>query len=143
MITATGVVTFDFTHRYNFESSFDGGQLQFRVNGGAFTTVPDTSFTANGYTGTASGLGNELGFTGQSTGNPAFITSSGSLGSLTAGDNLQVQFLASWDLSVVEASPNWEIQSLTVTPVPFEFSPTLGMGILGGAWLVRNKLKKK
>jgi hypothetical protein len=30
-----------------------------------------------------------------------------------------------------------------VTPVPFEFNPALGIGILGGVWLVRKGLKKK
>jgi hypothetical protein len=33
--------------------------------------------------------------------------------------------------------------NLTATPIPFEFNPTLGIGILGGVWLVRKRLKKK
>jgi len=31
----------------------------------------------------------------------------------------------------------------TSTAVPFEFSPDLGIGLLGGAWLVRRSLKKR
>jgi hypothetical protein len=33
--------------------------------------------------------------------------------------------------------------SISATPVPFEFSPNLGIGILGAAWLIRKSLKKK
>jgi hypothetical protein len=32
---------------------------------------------------------------------------------------------------------------LRTTPIPFEFNPTLGIGILGSVWLVRKRLKKK
>jgi hypothetical protein len=32
---------------------------------------------------------------------------------------------------------------LTASPVPFEFSPALGLGVLGGAWLVSKKFKVK
>jgi hypothetical protein len=33
--------------------------------------------------------------------------------------------------------------SISATPVPFDFSPNLGIGLLGGAWLIRKSLKKK
>jgi hypothetical protein len=33
--------------------------------------------------------------------------------------------------------------SFIATPVPFEFNPALGIGILGGTWLLRTALKKK
>jgi hypothetical protein len=36
-----------------------------------------------------------------------------------------------------------EVQFSSATPVPFEFSPALGIGALGGAWFVRKQLKKK
>jgi len=34
-------------------------------------------------------------------------------------------------------------QLTAATPVPFEFSPALGLGVLGGAWLVSKRFKKK
>jgi hypothetical protein len=36
----------------------------------------------------------------------------------------------------------FEINATEVTPIPFEFNPAYGLGILGGVWLVRKGLKK-
>jgi len=36
-----------------------------------------------------------------------------------------------------------DIQFTTATPVPFEFEPTGGLMVLGGAWLLRRHLKNK
>ncbi len=48
-VAQTGAVTLTLRHRYNFESQWDGGLIQFSVNGGGWQTVPDTAFTANPY----------------------------------------------------------------------------------------------
>jgi hypothetical protein len=37
----------------------------------------------------------------------------------------------------------FEINATAVVPVPFEFNPALGLGAIGGFWLVRKGLKKK
>jgi hypothetical protein len=50
---------------------------------------------------------------------------------------------------VISESSSYSTSSLNpsfnidVTPVPFEFNPTLGLGAIGGFWLVRKGLKKK
>lgn len=56
-VGANGTVTGSFTHRFSFESptsNFDGGQLQFSVNGGSFNTVPQDQITGVTYSGTIS-----------------------------------------------------------------------------------------
>lgn len=48
--------------------------------------------------------------------------------------------------NVVYSSPADALASFQLTAataVPFEFSPALGLGVLGGSWLVRKKLAKK
>jgi hypothetical protein len=37
----------------------------------------------------------------------------------------------------------FEINATAVTPVPFEFNPAFGLGVIGGFLLVRKRLKKK
>jgi hypothetical protein len=38
---------------------------------------------------------------------------------------------------------SFQINATEVAAVPFEFNPALGLGVLGGAWLIRKRLKKK
>jgi bacillolysin len=42
---------FSFTHFVQSESGFDGAQLRYSLNGGAFALVPDAAFTYNGHSG--------------------------------------------------------------------------------------------
>jgi hypothetical protein len=160
-VQANGTVSISLTHRYNFENRWDGGQLRYSVNGGAFTT--QTAFTANGYSATLNGSGNPIAgqqaWTNQSAGysTPSYITSTANLGTFNLGDQINMQFFAGWDSSGVNPSPNWEINGLTVnnaelTPaaaVPFDFHAAPGLVIvgLGGAvmsfkkWLRQKKSK--
>ena len=46
------------SHRHNFEAdgtNWDGGAVQYSVNGGAFQNLSGASFTQNGYTGVIGG----------------------------------------------------------------------------------------
>ncbi|HSP41341.1 MAG TPA: hypothetical protein VLO11_00580, partial [Luteolibacter sp.] len=118
-VTATGAVTLTFSHRYNFEDTWDGGAVYVSVDGGAFVKVPLTSFTANGYNGTAQAsvwaVDDEI-FTGQSTdwSVPTLITSVADLGSLNAGQTVAVEFRGGWDSVNFPAAPNWEIATVTI-----------------------------
>jgi len=38
--------------------------------------------------------------------------------------------------------PNFQINATEVQAVPFEFNPALGLGAIGGFWLVQKRLKK-
>jgi hypothetical protein len=126
-VMTSGPLTLSFVHRYSFEADatelWDGGQVRVSVNGGAY--VPVTNFTANGYNGIVgyAGSANNIlkglpGFTGTSTGHGSgtFITSTVTLGTFNAGDNVSVQFVAAYDDCSEGVEPNWEIDSVTYTP---------------------------
>jgi hypothetical protein len=122
-ITKSGRVALSFSHRFSFEydgTRWDGGQVRVRVNGGAAVMVPGTSFSENGYSGIITGnnaLTGTLGFNGDSAGYGAgsFITSSASLGAFSAGDVVQLEFVAAWDECSEGSRPNWEITTVNVT----------------------------
>lgn len=46
---STGTFDLAFNHYVNTETDWDGGNLKYNVDGGAWTLVPDTAFTQNGY----------------------------------------------------------------------------------------------
>jgi DNA-binding beta-propeller fold protein YncE len=83
------------------------------------------NFDPNNFAGTFTSFGS------QGSGNGQFNNSFG-----IAVDNNGSVF--------VSDASNFRVQELSpVTPVPFEFSPALGVGILGGVWIVRKAMKKK
>jgi autotransporter-associated beta strand protein len=122
-VTQPGPVTLSFSHRHSFEQGFyDGGAVDVSVNGGAFTRIPLGSFSQNGYNGTVlanSGttLQDQQAFVEDSAGHPSFITSVCTLGSLVAGDRVQVRFVSSSDNNTSgNLTPQgWEIDSVTVS----------------------------
>ncbi len=128
-VPVAGTVTLKFSHRYNFEASWDGGAVYVKTNGGAASYVPAASFSSNGYVSDLSALhhppygnsnvftGGEWVFTGQSAawGDPASIESVCTLGTFAANDTIAVEFRGGWDDSWVEPAPNWEISSVQVT----------------------------
>ena len=120
-VANTGAVTLTFTHRYDFESDYDGGVVFVNVNGAGFVKVPLASFTANGYNAAINGntawpTGEEV-FNGTSTdyGIPTLITSVADLGTLNATDTVAVQFRGGWDDNTNGASPNWEIGTVAIS----------------------------
>jgi hypothetical protein len=129
-ITVAGQVGLSFTHRYSFEQdsvNWDGGQVRVSVNGGPFTAVPGSAFTANGYNGAVGGgsssaLSGQPAFVGTTPGYTSgasaagFITSVASLGNFNAGDTVRVQFMAASDTNTRgPIVPNWEIDSGALT----------------------------
>jgi len=153
---ANGQITGSFTHRFTFEYYSDGGQLQYRVNSGTWNTVPGNLITGVTYNSPVYGFvvpygsGTQYGFNNTSTGyaTPAYVTSSFTLGSgpspyqtgsaatFTAGDQVELRFLAAWDVSVSNPNPNWEIRSLSVSavsgvPEPQSYAMIAGCGLAG------------
>ncbi len=142
-VDGAGTVTGAFVHRYNFESGFDGGQVQYTTDGGAnWFTVTQDMLTLVTYSNTISGsFGNPIGtqqaYSGASDGyaNMLFVTTGFTLGTGAApyvngaaalfngGETIQIRFSANWDSSVQAGAPNWEldefrIANATVVPTP-------------------------
>jgi hypothetical protein len=114
-------VTLTFAHRYSFEPDrWDGGQVWISVNGGAFTPVAATNFTANGYpAGVIQGSGvikDQAAFHDISPGYSAgtYITSSVILGSFQANDTIAVQFVGAWDDCSTGETPSWVIRNVSL-----------------------------
>jgi hypothetical protein len=137
-------VDLSFDHRYNIEEpgyAWDGGQVQVKINGGAWAEVPLSSFTQNGYTGTILGnnvLNGKDAYYGVSSGysTPNYITSIATLGNFSASDTFQIQFLAAWDEYEKGSEPNWQVDSLQLTnvvnPVPIPSALLLlASGLIG------------
>ncbi|MEK7950531.1 LamG-like jellyroll fold domain-containing protein [Luteolibacter soli] len=118
-VNAGGAVAISFSHSYNFEEDYDAGALEISVNGGAFTRVPGSAFTLNGYDGTLaagtnSALAGQEGFLRASAGYPAFHTTTATLlASATAGTTVQVRFMGAYDDAY--SAGGWKIDSFSIT----------------------------
>jgi hypothetical protein len=123
-VPANGPVTLEFDHSYNFEANWDGAVVMVSVNNGPFTLVDD--FTQNGYNQILRlDSENDYGYPGDLNGVIAFGDISGGflhsvtgLGTLSAGDLVQVRFRGFWDWGTVNAAPNWVIDNVQVTQTP-------------------------
>ncbi|MDB6134096.1 MAG: hypothetical protein JWM59_2339 [Verrucomicrobiales bacterium] len=117
-LPAAGVLRVTFDHRYSFESTYDGGALQYSVNGGEWQNLPPTYFAQDGYPAAPlignHSLRNKPGFNGNSGGydDPLFITSIVDLPPQAAGAKIKLRFLGAWDENTIGTSPNWEITSV-------------------------------
>ncbi|MCU0627563.1 MAG: PEP-CTERM sorting domain-containing protein [Gemmatimonadaceae bacterium] len=121
VLTASGgAFSISATHRYNFEQSlfgspcFDGGVVFASINGGAFAALAPSS--GKGYDGPISTnfdnpLGGQQAFCGEQLSNVISTWS----GTLAAGTTIQLALDGAWDNSFAEASPNWNIRSLTIS----------------------------
>ena len=119
-VSAAGAVTISFSHAYNFEADYDAGALEISVNGGAFTRLPGSAFTSNGYAAnplaaaTNSALAGQEGFLGESAGYPAYHTTTATLlASAAVGNTVQVRFMGAYDDAY--SAGGWEIDSFSIT----------------------------
>lgn len=118
-LTAAGDVTFSFDHRYNFETTWDGGALMINVNSSGWTQV--TTFTQGGYSsaiqsqydwGYSEDMNDLAVWSGNSGG---YITTTATLGEFVSGDSLEVMFRGGWDWFSKESNPNWAIDNLVMS----------------------------
>lgn len=148
VLTATGSAWgLNFTHQYNFENTFDGGQVWMSVNGGAFSLLGTSGAPYTGTLSTAfsSPRGGQAAFTGLNSGNISTTFS----GATTAGTTFQFAFDGAWDNSVSSTNPNWLLTAIeyrdfstpnNVVPEPATMS-LLATGLVGmiGAGMRRRK----
>ncbi|MFN8459816.1 MAG: matrixin family metalloprotease [Anaerolineae bacterium] len=87
--------TLNFFHSYSLEDGYDGGIVEIKINGGAFSEVSSAKFIKNGYDQVisvdfSSPIGGHPAFTGESGG---YLESVVDLSDLVSqGDTLQVRF---------------------------------------------------
>ena len=126
-VSSTAGIQVSFDHRYSIEGgNWDGGGLQISIDGGAFTNVPASAFSQNGYTNTGPLIGNHVlggldGFNDESVGYGAgtFITSVANVGGAAAGSSIQIRFVGAFDEGARGVGiPNWEIDSILVDTLP-------------------------
>jgi hypothetical protein len=149
LIGTAGNYQFRFDQRFSFEPLWDGGQLQVSVNGGGFTTVPNSAFTAGGYTGTINSdypglslIGGQQAWTGDSLGyaSLSYVTSTATL-AFGAGDSVQFRFLGVWDSRGVGMNPGWVIDNVSVMAIP---EPAIvAFGIAAGVVVVFSRRRKR
>jgi len=151
-VPGNGPVSLEFDHQTILEGEWDGGVIMTSINGAPFVQL--TNFSLNGYNDTMQTgasweypvgadpmTGLEM-FSGVSTG---FVHSVGELGSLNAGDTLQVRFRGGWDWGFVQGGgePEWIIDNVIVNqnPIP-EPSSTLLVGMAGLALVLKRRSRK-
>src|SRR5262249_6121720 len=117
-----------FRHSYNSEIPWDGGVLEFSINGGPFTDVLDlaSTFETGGYAialnRTADGNTNALQARAAWTGNSGgFITTTANIPA-AAGDNIRLRFRAGSDSSTTVTNNHWRIDSIVVAAFPCAIS---------------------
>ncbi len=110
MTASGGQVTLQFSHTRNFEVAFDGGYVELSVNGGAFSRVPGTSFSQNGYTSSLFNFGES--FSGDF---PTPLTSIADLGNFGVADNFALRFVANFDASVLRSTNAWNLLSVSLS----------------------------
>lgn len=105
-----------FRHRYDFETTYDGGVLEISIGAGPFVDILSSGgvFLAGSYTFTLStGFGNSLGGRMAWSGQTAnFITSTVRLPVSTAGQSVRLRWRAGTDSS--NGAPGWSVDSLVV-----------------------------
>ncbi len=151
-VSHAGPVTLKFTHRYNFETGWDGGAVYVNVNGAGPAYVDASAFTQNGYVAAVGLFGGLQVFNDKSPGwdTATLIQSIVNLGTLNAGDTVSLDFKGGWDDNTFPPDPNWEIGTVEVRDganavvlnVDFltgtaGFSVTSDSG-LEGPWVYRN-----
>ena len=122
-VSQPGFVTVAYSHRYSFENgNWDGGRLEVSINGGAFTPVANSAYTAGGYNGTVvagnSVLSGQVAFVGNSPNHqgPGYVDSQASLGYMNPGDTVVLRFVYAGDTNTRgDFTPSWEITSVKVT----------------------------
>lgn len=130
-VTTPGTVTGSLFHRFNFEArdvlNYDGGLLEYSVNGGDWQQIGNTLLTGTGYTGTLSNnysnpLAGRQAFSNLSTGyaTPVYTTTGFTLGTssalnFAAGSQVQFRFNAGFDNSDNSGNPSWQLGSVSFT----------------------------
>lgn len=104
-----GVYSVSISHRWNFEFCCDGGQVEYSTNNGTtWTALPfnETNPYSNG------------GSTAWASNQSSIVTSTAKLFlSNNPLSNFKLRLRAFWDGSVLNTNPNWQIYSVSLSPL--------------------------
>lgn len=111
-----------FKHRYSFESGFDGGVLEIKVDAGAFTDIITAggAFVQGGYTATISSSFSSpiSGRAAWSGAQPTTVTTVINLPASINGHNVQFRWRLGCDSSA--GSTGWNVDSVLITTTTFD-----------------------
>lgn len=104
-----GVYSISISHRWNFEFCCDGGQVQYSTdNGTTWIALPFNE--SNGYSNS--------GATAWAGAQSSIVTSTAKLFlSNNPLTNFKLRFRAFWDSSALNTNPNWQIYSVSLSPL--------------------------
>ncbi len=122
VVSAVQPLTITFAHRFSFEwdagANYDGGVIELSSDGGA-NWVDIGASTSPGYNGSINGAGNPLstrnGFVRASSGYPAMVATTVSLGTTYAGQTVRIRFRHGADPGV--GGPGWWIDDIAVSGI--------------------------
>jgi len=119
-----GGTSFTFTHRYSFESTFDGGVVETSIDGGNTWVDIGAANLSPSYAAAPLVAGSPLqgrrAYTGNSAGYPALVTVTGTLGAQFANLDVRIRFRAASDGGV--GGPGWDVDDIAfanITNTPF------------------------
>jgi hypothetical protein len=130
ILANTGPITFASLTSFTFTTRLNGVALK------TGTTANNFNFNTTTQTFAVGGLSNSS--TGQEWGSIVNGDIFGNGAGFASGGNAQAIFDNGQPLGIIGIPPN----TLTATPVPFEFSPALGLSVIGGAWFLKKYLGK-
>ena len=125
-VSQAGTVEMTLTHRYNFEgdgtpaNAYDGGVVQYNLNGGEFVTLEAENFSQNGYftspligSGVLNGV---FGFNGATTGfnDGDTVETIATIPGASSGDSLRLRFLGAWDEGFTPDGIDWVINGVAI-----------------------------
>ena len=116
-----GSAQLTFQQNYNLERTYDGGVLEIKIGGGAWTDIlaAGGSFVSGGYNYTLSSyysnpLAGRQAWSGNSGG---FITTVVNLPSAASGQTIQLRWLCGSDDSI--SAPGWYVDTISITSTTF------------------------
>ncbi|TDE11640.1 M4 family metallopeptidase [Dyadobacter psychrotolerans] len=126
----SGQFNLAFDHYISLEQGYDGGNIKYKINDGAWTLVPSSAFLTNGYNGTISSgnpLAGQVAFTGFDTGTVLGVWGQSRINLTALGLDAGEQIQFRWDLGtdLCGGVDGWYIDNVRVYSCETPLVPTV------------------